>query len=172
MVRSTFYQTPNITSIPETIINNWTLNITPSTLSLPPYSETMAMFQPRVQHSNAKMEAMLVCGSMENGGMFCLRHGPWTFKKRGCFWQPSSMDLWKKGVFFRKGNLHGLEKKWHLCYLCMTFMLFLLHTYLYILSGTQKRKDEFLRGGFWNQILHVFLQKGGLNWWKTPLKGG
>ena len=39
----------------------------------------------RVWHSNAKMEAMLVCGSMENGGMFCVRRGPWIFQKRGCF---------------------------------------------------------------------------------------
>ena len=57
---------------------------------------------PRVRHSNAKMEAILVCGSMENGGMFCSRHGPWIFKKGGVF---GSQHPW---IY---GKLHGMGGK-------------------------------------------------------------
>ncbi len=39
-------------------------HISPSTC------KTVIVVRSRVRHSNAKMEAMLVCGSMENGGMF------------------------------------------------------------------------------------------------------
>ena len=42
------------------------------------------------QHSDAKMEAMLVCNSMKKGGIFCGRHGPWICKKGGL----SSRGLW------------------------------------------------------------------------------
>ncbi len=34
----------------------------------------------QARHSGAKMEAMVVCNSMEKRGMCCWRHGPWIFK--------------------------------------------------------------------------------------------
>ena len=42
---------------------------------------------PRAQHAGAKMEAMLVCNSMEKGGFFLLEAWSMDF-----FWEENSME--------------------------------------------------------------------------------
>ena len=64
---------------------------------------------PRPRHSGVKMEAILVRNSMEKGGIFCWRHGTWILLKKGVFLAVNPNGFVKKGMFFRKVNLHGFK---------------------------------------------------------------
>ncbi len=60
---------------------------------------------------------------------------------------------------------------------CMTFMLFLSHTYLYILSGTQEKQDEFSmsflkRGGFLKSNSPRFPAKRGVKLMENSMERG
>ncbi len=80
-----------------------------------------------VWHSNAKVEAMLACSSIENGGMFFLGmvHG---IINKWVFLAANLHGFMKKGVFFRKGNLNGFEKIMHDIYaIFVTYRTYLLN---------------------------------------------
>ena len=61
------------------------------------------MLAPQARHCGAKMEAVLVCNSMEKGGIFCGRHGPWIGKKGASFGSQPPWILNVSTFFHKKG---------------------------------------------------------------------